>query len=150
MEDVFNINRSGNITFEGHVFLITRQLRGEIVEQFFGELKDLAENYDFENKEETLISDVFITNLIDPEIQKELLKQTIEPRQVLELDLYGTRHSIPAPNSTAQQDIQPGKRERDSVSKQPPIIKLVLLKQFPQTEQKTPSMLLKLRWELAA
>ena len=40
---------------------------------------------DFENKEETLIRDVFITNLMDPEIQKELLKQTVEARQALEL-----------------------------------------------------------------
>ena len=45
----------------------------------------MAENCDFENKEETLIRDVFITNLIDPEIQKELLKQTVGPRQALEL-----------------------------------------------------------------
>ena len=45
----------------------------------------MAENCDFENKEETLIRDVFITNLIDPEIQKELLKETVEPRQALEL-----------------------------------------------------------------
>ena len=32
-----------------------------------------------------MIRDVFITSLIDPEIQKELLKQTVEPRQALEL-----------------------------------------------------------------
>ena len=32
-----------------------------------------------------MIRDVFITNLIDPEIQKELLKRTVEPRQALEL-----------------------------------------------------------------
>ena len=38
----------------------------------------------FENKEETLIRDIFITNLMDPEIKKELLKQTVEPRQALE------------------------------------------------------------------
>ena len=65
--------------------MITKQLRGETVEQFYGKLKELAENCDFENKEETLIRDVFITNLIDPEIQKELLKQTVEPRQALKL-----------------------------------------------------------------
>ena len=45
----------------------------------------MAENCDFENKEETLIRDVFITNLRDPEIKKKLLKQTVEPRQALEL-----------------------------------------------------------------
>ena len=77
--------RPRNITFDRHVFLITKQLRGETVEHFYGKLKELAENCDFENKEETLIRDVFITNLMDPEIQKELLKQTVEPRQALEL-----------------------------------------------------------------
>ena len=77
--------RPRNITFDRHVFLITKQLRGETVEQFYGKLKELAENCDFENKEETLIRDVFITNLIDPEIQEELLKQTAEPHQALEL-----------------------------------------------------------------
>ena len=51
----------------------------------YGKPKELAENCDFENKEETIIRDVYITNLIDPEIQKELLKQTVEPRQALEL-----------------------------------------------------------------
>ena len=32
-----------------------------------------------------MIREVFITNLLDSEIQKELLKQTIEPPQALEL-----------------------------------------------------------------
>ena len=76
--------RPRNITFHRHVFLITKQLRGETVEHFHGKLKELAENCDFGNKEETLIRDV-ITNLIDPETQKELLKLTVEPRQALEL-----------------------------------------------------------------
>ena len=62
--------RPRNIPFDGRVFLITKQLRGETVKHFYGKLKELAENCDFENKEETLIRDVFITNLIDPEIQK--------------------------------------------------------------------------------
>ena len=83
MEEAFI--RPRNITFDRHVFLITKQLRGEIVQHFYGKLKELAENCDFENKEETLIRDVFITNLMDPKIQKELLKQTVEPRQALEL-----------------------------------------------------------------
>ena len=77
--------RPRNITFDRHVFLIIKKLRGETVEHFHGKLKELAENCDFENKEETLIRDVFITNLIDSEIQKELLKQSVEPRQALEL-----------------------------------------------------------------
>ena len=83
MEEAFV--RPRNITFDCHVFLITKQLWGETVENFYGKLKELAENCDFENKEETLIRYVFITNLIDPENQKELLKKTVEPRQALEL-----------------------------------------------------------------
>ena len=77
--------RPRNITFDHHDFLIAKQLQGKTVEVFYGKLKDLAENCDFENKEEILIRDLFITNLIDPEIQKELLKQTQEPRQALEI-----------------------------------------------------------------
>ena len=77
--------RSRNITFDRHVFLITKQLRGETVEHFYGKLKELAENCDFQIKEETLIRDVFITNLMDSEIQTELLKQTVKPRKALEL-----------------------------------------------------------------
>ena len=77
--------RPRNIPFDGRVFVITKQLLRKTVGPFYGNLKELAENCDFENKEETLIRDVFITNLIDPEIQKELLKQTVEPRQAPEL-----------------------------------------------------------------
>ena len=77
--------RPCNITFNRHIFMITKQLRGEMVEHFYGKLKELEENCDFENKEETLIRGVFITNLMEPEIQKELLKQTVEPRQALVL-----------------------------------------------------------------
>ena len=83
MEEAFI--RPRNITFDRHVFLITKQLRGETVEHFYGTLKELEGNCDFENKDQTLIRDVFITNLIDPEVQKELLKQTVEPRQALKL-----------------------------------------------------------------
>ena len=63
------------ITFDRQVFLITKQFRGEIVEKFYGKLKkNIAEKFDFVNQEETPIRDVFITNLIDSEIQKKFLK----------------------------------------------------------------------------
>ena len=75
--------RPWNITFDGHVFLITKQLRGETVKHVYGKLKKLAENS--EKKDETLKRDVIITILIDPEKQKEILKQTVEPRQALKL-----------------------------------------------------------------
>ena len=60
--------RPQNITFDCHVFLITKQHRDETVKQFNGKLKEQAENCNFENKEGTLIRDLFIINLIDPEI----------------------------------------------------------------------------------
>ena len=67
--------------------------------------KDEPKYFDFEKKEETPIRDVFINNLIDPKIQKELLKQTVEPRKVLELAIIlelGMRNSnqIQAHNKT--------------------------------------------------
>ena len=61
--------RPRNITFDRYFFLITKQLWGEF-DHFDGEFKELAEKSDFEYKEETLIRDLFITNLIDYEIQK--------------------------------------------------------------------------------
>ena len=97
--------RPRNITFDCHVFLKTKQLWGETVEHFYGKLKEIAENCNFENKEETLIRDVFITNFIEPEIPKELLKQAVEPRQALELAInmeLGMRnqHQIQQHNKT--------------------------------------------------
>ena len=77
--------RPRNITFDRHVFLITKQTRGERVEHFYGKLRNWQKTVTLRTKEETLIRDVFITNLMDPEIQKELLKQTVEPRQALEI-----------------------------------------------------------------
>ena len=44
--------RPRNTTFGRRVFLITKQLRGETVEHLYGKLKELVENWDFENKEE--------------------------------------------------------------------------------------------------
>ena len=67
-------------------FHIKKQLENETVEQFYGKPGKLAENGVYENNEETLFRDAFITNLI--KIGKELLKQTVETRKSLELALY--------------------------------------------------------------
>ena len=45
--------RPRKITFDRHVFVITKRFRGETVEHFYGKLKELAENCDFENKEDS-------------------------------------------------------------------------------------------------
>ena len=60
---------------------------GEKSEHLYAKLKKTAANCDFENKTEALIRDVFITDLIDPGLQKELLKQTMELRKAFELTL---------------------------------------------------------------
>ena len=77
--------RPRKVTSDRHVFLITKQLRGETLTHFYGKLKQFTENYDFGNNEKTLLRDVLVTNLIDPEKQKERLKQTVEPSKALKL-----------------------------------------------------------------
>ena len=76
--------RTRNISFDRQDFLITEEFQGQTVKRFYGKFKELTEICDFENKEETLLRDVFITNLIDPKFKKELLELTAEPRQALE------------------------------------------------------------------
>ena len=52
--------------------------KGESIELFFGKLKEFFDNCDLGNQEDTLIRDRFIANIQDPEIQRELLRETIE------------------------------------------------------------------------
>ena len=54
--------RPRNITFDWYVFFSRKQKKGETVEQFYSILKELAENCDFENRDEVIIRDIFITN----------------------------------------------------------------------------------------
>ena len=77
--------RQRNITFGRYMLLTTKQSKGESIEHFFGKLKELSENSDLGNQEDTLIRDLFIANKQDPEIQRELLREILEPAQVLRL-----------------------------------------------------------------
>ena len=65
--------------------------------QYFGEfyiiLKELAENYDFENREEVIIRDIFITNMSDDDIQRELLRDTVDPESTQYSWKYGDGQS---------------------------------------------------------
>ena len=54
------------------------------VERIYGELKELEENFDIESRDEALIRNVFVRNLIDPKTQKELLKR-VEFRKLRKL-----------------------------------------------------------------
>ena len=65
--------RPRNITFYRYEFFSRKQKKGETVEQFYSILKELVENCDFENREEVITRDFFITNILDEDIQRELL-----------------------------------------------------------------------------
>ena len=60
--------RPRNITFDRYVFFSRKQRKGETEEQFYSILKELAENCDFENREEVIIRDIFITNMLENDV----------------------------------------------------------------------------------
>ena len=74
-----------NITFDRYTFLTRKQMKGEPVEKFYGCLRELSLNCDLGSREESIIRDVFIGNMQDGEIQRELLKGTREPKKALEV-----------------------------------------------------------------
>ena len=77
--------RQRNITFDRYMLLIIKQSQGELIEHFFGKLKEYSDKCDFGNQGDTLIRDLFIANMQDPEIQRQLLRETHEPAQALRL-----------------------------------------------------------------
>ena len=83
--------RQRNITFYRYMLLSTKQSEEETIEHF-GKLKELSENCDLGDQEDTLIRDLSIANMQDPEIQRELLRETLEPPPSLTLGhKHGTR-----------------------------------------------------------
>ena len=83
--DVLNTTfiRIHNITFDRYLFLTRKQQKGEPIEKFYGHLKELSENWDLGEKGDTIIRDVFIANMQNEDIQKELLKETVDPDRAL-------------------------------------------------------------------
>ena len=83
--DVLNTTfiRIHKITFNRYLFLTRKQQKGEPIEKFYGHLKELSENCDLGEKGDTIIRDVFIANMQNEDIQKELLKETVEPDKAL-------------------------------------------------------------------
>ena len=77
--------RPRSITFDRYVFFSQKQKKGDTVEQFYSILKELAENCDFENREEVIIRDIFITNMLDDDIQRELLRSRDDPERALSI-----------------------------------------------------------------
>ena len=60
-------------------------MKSEPVEKFYGCHRELSLNCDIGSHEESIIRDVFIANMKDGEIQRELLKETREPKKALEV-----------------------------------------------------------------
>ena len=83
LDGVFTKQR--NITFDRYTFLTRKQMKGEPVEKFCGCLRELSLNCDLGSNEESIIRDVFIANMQDGEIQRELLKETRTPKKALEI-----------------------------------------------------------------
>ena len=54
-----------------------------MVQHFISVFMELSENCDFENLEEVIIRDIFITNMLDDDIQRELRRDTLEPERAL-------------------------------------------------------------------
>ena len=66
-------------------FFSRKQKNGETVEQFYSILKELAENFDIKNREEVIIRDIFITNMLDDDIQRELFRDTVDAERALSI-----------------------------------------------------------------
>ena len=77
--------RPRNIIFDRYVFFSRKQKKGETAEQFYSILKELVENCDFENREGVIIRDIFITNKLDDDTQRELLRDTVDPERALSI-----------------------------------------------------------------
>ena len=77
--------RPRNVTFDRYLLLTRRQQKGETMEQFHSALRSLAEFCQLGALEDGLLRDIFTANMNDPEIQKELLKVTLDPEKALEL-----------------------------------------------------------------
>ena len=77
--------RPRKITFDCYVFFSRKQKKGEKVEQFYSILKELAENCDFENREEVIIRDIFITNMLDDDLQRKHFRDTVDRERALSI-----------------------------------------------------------------
>ena len=66
-----------NITFDRYMLLTTKQSKGESIKHFFGKLKELFENCELGSQEDTLIRDLFIANMQDPEIQRSYFEKLL-------------------------------------------------------------------------
>ena len=107
LDQVFTKQR--NITFDGYTFLTRNQLKGEPVEKICGCLRELPLNCDLGSHEESIIRDVFIANMQNDEIQRELLKETGTAKKALEVAMIvqmGIQNQLKISGTTIHQTTQ--------------------------------------------
>ena len=75
MDDSFT--KTTSTTCDRFIFLSSKQQKGESVENFYGRLREQAENCCPGDEETRLIRDTFIPNMLDHETQKEVPKETL-------------------------------------------------------------------------
>ena len=79
-------------------------MKGEPVENFYGCLRELSLNCDLGSDEDSIIRDVFIANMQDGEIQRELLKETRTAKKALGIAMnieMGTQNQLNISGSPA-------------------------------------------------
>ena len=101
--------RPRNVTFDQYLLLTRRQQRGEAMKPFHSALCSLAEHCQRGHLEDELLRDIFTANMINPEIQKELLKVTLSPERALKVAIgieLGARNqlTIQSKNALAPMD----------------------------------------------
>ena len=75
------------------------------MEKFYGCLRELSLNCDLGSHEESIIRDVFIANMQDGEIQRELLMETRTAKKALEIDMnieMGIQNQLKISGTSAQ------------------------------------------------
>ena len=79
--------RKTNVAFERHKVLNRKQRDRESLEQFWGALAEMAEKCDIAAGEEEWITDIFINNMKNYDIQRKLLAETFPPPEALNVAL---------------------------------------------------------------
>ena len=73
------------ITFKRYTLSTRKQLKRELVEKFYGCLRELSLNCDCASHVECVIRNVFIANMKDGEMKRELLKEVRSAKKALEV-----------------------------------------------------------------
>ena len=67
------------------MLLKREKLKGKPIEKFYGHLRVISLNCDLGSHEEPIIDDIFVAKMLDEELQREILKDTITPKESLGL-----------------------------------------------------------------